>query len=102
MVLPELFRGILAGYALEDLSRLAQRRQLLRACRRTLLATWVLILESGQVVDVLVYDDPQAVGLVVGRNVRGGEGLGHGDVGGGGMKEKVRGVWRDAERAMEN
>ncbi len=43
----------------------------------TLLATGMLFLELGQIVDLLVDDDPEVVGLVVRGNVAGGEGLGH-------------------------
>lgn len=39
----------------------------------------MLVLEFGKVVDILVNDYPQTVRLVVRRNVRGGEDLGHDD-----------------------
>lgn len=43
----------------------------------TLLSTRVLILKLGQVVDVLVHDDPEVVRFVVRRNVAGRECFGH-------------------------
>lgn len=43
----------------------------------TLLSTRVLILEFGQVVDVLVHDDPEVVRFVVRRDVAGRECFGH-------------------------
>lgn len=39
----------------------------------TLLSSRVFILEFGQVVDILVYDDPEVVSFVVRRNVAGRE-----------------------------
>jgi hypothetical protein len=41
------------------------------------LPTRVIILKLGEVIDVLVYDDPQIVRLVMRRNVALGEYLGH-------------------------
>lgn len=42
------------------------------------LLTWVVILKLGQVIDILVDNDPEGVGLVMRRNVACAEGLGHG------------------------
>lgn len=42
-------------------------------CLLTLLSPWVLILEFGQVVDILVDNDPEIVSFVVRRNVAGRE-----------------------------
>ena len=39
----------------------------------------MLVLEFGQVVDITVDGDVQAVRLVVGRHIGGREGFGHGD-----------------------
>lgn len=39
--------------------------------------TWMLILELAEVINALVNDDPEAVWLVVRRNIAGGESLGH-------------------------
>jgi hypothetical protein len=41
--------------------------------------TWVVILELGHIVDILVHDDPKAVALVVRRDVSGLESLRHDD-----------------------
>lgn len=60
--LPELLGGVLACDTLEDLG-----------------ATGVLVDEGGDVEDVVVDDDVEALlGGVVGGDVRGGECLGHG------------------------
>jgi hypothetical protein len=58
VVLPELFAGVLACNAAEDL-----------------LSTWVLVLELGQIVDILVHDDVQVGGLIMRLNVADGEGF---------------------------
>ena len=47
--------------------------------RHTLLPARVLILELGQVVYILVHDDPQAVRLAVRCNIVWGKSLGHVD-----------------------
>jgi hypothetical protein len=60
VVLPELLRGVLSGDPGEDL-----------------LSTWVVILELGQVVDILINDDEQVAGRVMRRNIGGGEGFRH-------------------------
>jgi hypothetical protein len=65
---------------------------------RTLLSTRVLLLELGQVVDIVIDDDVEVVGLVVRRNVVGCEGLRHvvvwySTVGGG--------VWKGFGQGME-
>lgn len=60
MILPELLRGVLSGDPGEDL-----------------LSTWVVVLELGQVVDILVDDDEQVAGGVMRRNIGGGEGFRH-------------------------
>lgn len=39
--------------------------------------TWVIVLEFGQIVDILVNNDPEGVGLVMRRNVACTESLGH-------------------------
>lgn len=48
VVFPELLAGVFAGNALQDL-----------------LSAWVLLLELGQVIDIVVDDDPEVVWLVV-------------------------------------
>lgn len=40
--------------------------------------TWVIVLEFGQVVDILINNDPEGVGLVMRRDVACTESLGHG------------------------
>lgn len=35
------------------------------SCQHTLLPAWMLLLELGHIIDILVNDDPQAVRLVV-------------------------------------
>lgn len=47
------------------------------AVGRTLLATWMVFLETRHIVDVVVYDDQEISGLIMGGNVLRGEGLGH-------------------------
>lgn len=44
----------------------------------TLKLTWMFVLECSQVVYILVYDDVQVLGFVVGGHVGGRECLGHG------------------------
>lgn len=39
--------------------------------------TWMLVLELGEVVDILVYDDPEVVRLVMRRDIAGCEGFRH-------------------------
>lgn len=62
MVLPELLGGVLAGNTLENL-----------------LATGVVILELGQIINVAIDNDVQVIGLVVRRHVADGESLRHAD-----------------------
>lgn len=80
MVLPELLAGILAGNTLEDCACMSDY-SFFCGCTRslTLLSSRVLILELGQVVDVLVDDDVEIVRLVVRRHVAGGKCFGHCD-----------------------
>lgn len=39
--------------------------------------TWVVVLELGQIVDILIDDDEQVAGRVMRRNIGGGEGFRH-------------------------
>jgi hypothetical protein len=87
VVLPELLAGVLARDTAEDLlaawqkadvSSLEQEKR--EAERLGQKLTWVLVLEFGQVVDILVDDDVQVVGLVMRLDVAGGEGFRHGAV----------------------
>lgn len=41
--------------------------------------TWMIVLEFGQVVDILINNDPEGIGLVMRRNVACTESLGHGE-----------------------
>jgi hypothetical protein len=69
VVLPKLLASIFAGNTLEDYidgSALCYNPSTMSL---TLLSTRVLILELGQIVHVVVHDDPQVVSLVVRRNV---------------------------------
>lgn len=64
MVLPELLRGILAGDPLKDyetsVAFLYRLPKLL-----TLLAAWMLVLELGQIINVLVDHDVKICAFVV-------------------------------------
>lgn len=74
MVFPELLASIFAGNSLEDC-----RQTLAIVISRglgsspTFLSARVFLLELGQVVNVVIDNDPEIVGLVVRRNVVGGE-----------------------------
>jgi hypothetical protein len=66
MVLPELLAGILSSHSLDDL--LATRVLFLIVCvSRLLCLPWnhPAYLELGHVVDIVVDNDPEVVGLVV-------------------------------------
>lgn len=92
MVFPELLRGILAGDALENLLAACEDSRALElekgvssACWCDVLDGWegvsltrVVVLELGHIVDILVNNDPEGVGLVVRRYVACTERLGHG------------------------
>ena len=69
MVLPELLGGVLAGNTLEDLLATRMLILLRLSVARPLCAKRQTHLELGQVVDILIDNDPKAVGLVVRRNV---------------------------------
>ncbi len=45
---------------------------------RSSLLTWMLVLELGQIIDILIHDDPQVVRLRVRRDIGFGERLRHG------------------------
>ena len=79
MVFPELLAGVFAGNTLKDYKWLSDTfSRCDYAEMPTLLSTGVLILKLGQVIDVLVHDDPEIVRLVVRRYVAGGECFRHG------------------------
>jgi hypothetical protein len=40
--------------------------------------TWVIILKFGQIIDVIIHNDPQRIAFIVRRNVRFAKCLGHG------------------------
>ena len=60
MIFPELLRGILAGYPLEDWAMMGQQTP---TCGQSLesltfLTSWMFFLELGQIVSVVVDNDP--------------------------------------------
>jgi len=69
VVLPELLASIFAGNTLEDYIDGSALLYSPSSMPLTLLSTRVLILELGQIVHILVHDNPQVVSLVVRRNV---------------------------------
>lgn len=97
VVFPELLGSVLAGNPLENCAGLVYRSESAIGALQVLLFfppvivsnfsdnyrvsshTGMLILEFGDVVDVLVDNDPEAVCALVSRNLGGGESLGHGD-----------------------
>lgn len=50
-----------------------------RSEKLTLFSTWMLVLERGQVIHVLIDNDPQILGRVMRCNIAGREGFGHGE-----------------------
>lgn len=70
MVFPELLASIFAGNSLEDCGReLAAVIPCGLGISHTLLSARVFLLELGQIVNIVIDNDPEVVGLVVRRNV---------------------------------
>lgn len=80
VILPELLGSVLSGNTLEDccMSVAISFFIVYPLLSLTLLSTRVLIGELGDIVDILVNDDVQVLGLVVGGHIGHGESLRHG------------------------
>jgi hypothetical protein len=76
VILPELLGGVLACDALQNFTRSANELSGLRK-RHTLLPTGMVVLEFGQIIHILVDNNPKIVGLIVRRNVGGRKSLRH-------------------------
>lgn len=106
VVFPELLAGVLASNAGEDLLAACAPISLVFGGDRDagegkIKYTWMLILELGQIVDVLVDDHIKVSGLVVGGNVGLREGLGHdGQQQSKGMLERRNGRLHDGRGAV--
>jgi hypothetical protein len=92
VILPELLGGVLACDTLQNFTWLANELSGTLHERHTLLPTGMIVLKLGQIVHILVDNDPKVVGLVVRRNVGGRKSLRHG------CCSAMRGRWKERKK----